>query len=107
MVDRLTRNIIAFVIGDRSTLTCLLLYTLIREIPNVVYCTDYWKPYSKVIPPERHYQGKDQTYTVESKNSQIRHYLAKFRRRTKCYVKSVENTIMSLKLLIKFKINKC
>jgi insertion element IS1 protein InsB len=81
------------------------LYQEIKDIPNVVYCTDHWRAYLKVIPPERHYQGKDQTYTVESKNSQIRHYLAKFRRRTKCYVKSVENVIMSLKLLIKFKVN--
>ena len=83
----------------------MLLYEEIKDIPNAVYCTDHWRAYSKIIPPDKHYQGKDQTYTVESKNSQIRHYLAKFRRRTKCYVKSIENVIMSLKLLIKFKIN--
>ena len=92
-------------IGDRSTKTCKLLYDEIRDNDTSVYCTDHWKAYSKVIPPEKHYQGKDQTYTVESKNSQIRHYLAKFRRRTKCYVKSLENVTMSLKLIIKFKIN--
>jgi insertion element IS1 protein InsB len=86
----------------------MLLFALIKDIPNAVYCTDHWRAYEKVIPPDRHYQGikaKIKSYTVESKNSQIRHYLAKFRRRTKCYVKSIENVIMSLKLLIKFKIN--
>jgi insertion element IS1 protein InsB len=94
-----------FVIGDRSTTTCKLLFEKIKYIPTRVYCSDHWRAYEKVIPPDMHYQGKDETYTVESKNSQIRHYLAKFRRRTKCYVKSIENVVMSLKLLIKFKIN--
>jgi insertion element IS1 protein InsB len=95
------------VIGDRSTKTCQLLYQEIKDIPTRVYCTDHWKAYEKVIPVNQHYQGKDETYTVESKNSQIRHYLAKFRRRTKCYVKSIENVVMSLELLVGFGINKC
>ena len=40
------------------------------------------------IPPEQHIQSKEETYTVASYNSRVRHYLARFKRKTKCYSKS-------------------
>ena len=44
---------------------------------------------------------KKETYTVESYNSRVRHYLARFKRKTKCYSKSVEMIEISLNRLIK------
>jgi len=43
-------------------------------------------------------QTKRETYTVESYNGLLRHYLARFRRRTKCYTKSEE--MLNLTLLL-------
>ncbi len=43
---------------------------------------------------------KAETFTIEGFNSLIRHYLARFRRKTKCYTKSLEMMILSLKLLM-------
>ncbi|MRM96885.1 IS1 family transposase, partial [Riemerella anatipestifer] len=37
---------------------------------------------------ERHVTSKAETFTVEGYNSRIRHYLARFKRKTKCYSKS-------------------
>jgi insertion element IS1 protein InsB len=51
---------------------------------------DYWKSYKEMIPADRLIQTKKETYTVESYNGLIRHFLARFRRRSKCYSKSVE-----------------
>ena len=67
--------------------------------------TDYWKPYAQFIPPERHVQSKKETYTVEVYNAIIRHFLARFKRRTKCYSKSIEMVYYSLVLLFKFRNN--
>jgi insertion element IS1 protein InsB len=62
--------------------------------------TDYWKPYTNFIPKDKHIQSKAQTYTVEGYNSLLRHFLARLRRKSKCYSKSIEMLYLSIKLLI-------
>ena len=47
--------------------------------------TDYWEPYEQFVPSKKHRQSKAETYTVEGSNSLLRHFLARFRRKTKCY----------------------
>lgn len=61
---------------------------------------DYWKVYNQIIPKGQLIQSKKETYTVESHNGLYRHYLARFRRKTKCYTKSLEMLELSIKLLI-------
>jgi insertion element IS1 protein InsB len=64
-----------------------------------MYYTDYWKSYREFLPEEKHIQSKAETFTVEGYNSRIRHFLARFRRRTKCYSKRIYMIVYSLKLL--------
>ena len=63
-----------------------------------------YKKHEEFIPPEHHVQTKAETFTVEGYNSRIRHYLARFKRKTKCYDKSDEVIETSLNLL-KTKLN--
>ena len=63
------------------------------------YATDDFRAY-RFLPPEKRLIGKAHTFTVEGKNSQLRHYLARFHRRTKCYSKSVRSIYDALTLLI-------
>ena len=58
--------------------------------------TDYWKSYKEMIPEEKLIQTKKETYTVESYNGLIRHFLARFRRKSKCYSKSIDMLRYSL-----------
>ncbi len=62
--------------------------------------TDYWKPYKSFVPKNKHIKSKAQTYTVEGYNSLFRHFLARFRRKSKCYSKSQKMLEYSVKLLI-------
>jgi insertion element IS1 protein InsB len=62
--------------------------------------TDYWRPYESFVPNQKHIQPKAQTFTVEGYNSLFRHFLARFRRKSKCYSKSIEMLVYSVKLLI-------
>ncbi|RIY37745.1 hypothetical protein CKY20_03415 [Capnocytophaga canis] len=62
-------------------------------------CSDYWKSYSEVIPSEKHMESKTETFTEEGYNSRIRHHLARFKRKGKCYSKSKTMLENSLKLL--------
>ncbi len=62
--------------------------------------TDYWKPYSKILPSYKHIQSKAETFTVEGYNSFFRHSLARMRRKTKCYSKSLKMLEYSILLLM-------
>ena len=53
-----------------------------------------------MIPEEQHVQSKAETYTVEVYNSLFRHFLARLRRRSKCYSKSLKMLFLSMILLM-------
>lgn len=65
--------------------------------------TDHWRVYEKFLPETIHTQSKAETYTVEGYNSILRHFLARLRRKTKCYTKSIEMLKYSVILLMKFR----
>ena len=77
-----------------------MLWDKIKDLSVNIFATDYWKSYEEFIPAEKHIQSKEETYTIESYNSRIRHYLARFKRKTKCYSKSKEMIEISLNLLM-------
>lgn len=64
------------------------------------FCSDYWASYCEFVPGHKHMQSKCETFTVEGYNSRIRHYLARFRRKSKCYSKAEHMIEKSLKLLL-------
>jgi insertion element IS1 protein InsB len=76
------------------------LWNKVKEYASGIVATDYWKSYNEMIPQKRLVQTKAETYTVESYNGQIRHFLARFRRKTKCYSKSEKMIEYSLILLM-------
>ena len=90
---------LGFTVGDRSEITGEVLCSTIRKMKVEPYYTDYWKAYESILPNERHVQSKAETYSIEGLNSRIRHYLARFKRKTKCYSKSKEMIACSLNLL--------
>jgi IS1 family transposase len=91
-----------FQLGSRGTKTGKVLYKKIKdENKGSTYMTDYWKPYVEILEKEKHIQSKAETYTVEGYNSVLRHFLARLRRKTKCYSKSFEMLRYSLILLFK------
>ena len=65
--------------------------------------TDYWKAYESIVPKEKHIQSKEETYTIEGYNSLFRHFLARFRIKTKCYSKSIEMLNLSVLLFMNHK----
>jgi insertion element IS1 protein InsB len=69
------------------------------------FATDYWKVYPKIIPKRKHVQTKKETFTVEGYNSLFRHFLARMRRKSKCYSKSLEMLHLSILLLIHYRNN--
>ncbi|KAA6300757.1 MAG: hypothetical protein EZS26_003088 [Candidatus Ordinivivax streblomastigis] len=62
--------------------------------------SDYRKSYKSLIPKEKHLQTKAETFTVEGYKRLFRHFLARMRRKTKCYSKNVEMLKLSILLLM-------
>jgi insertion element IS1 protein InsB len=56
--------------------------------------------YGEFVDKQRHVVAKRGTTQVESHNSNIGHYLARFRRKTKCYSKKKRMVCLSLYLLM-------
>ena len=71
--------------GNRGTQTGLNLWNEVKRYAHGHVMTDYWKSYNEIIPNEKLIQTNAETYTDESYNGLIRHFLARFRRKTKCY----------------------
>jgi insertion element IS1 protein InsB len=78
----------------------LKLWEQIKDLTVGFYASDHWKSYEEFIPPQKHLQTKAETYTVEGYNSLVRHYLARFKRKTKCYSKADYMIVISLNLLM-------
>jgi len=64
-----------------------------------ILCTDGYEGYCSYKLANRHVVTKAETSLVESKNSLIRHYLARFNRKTKRYSKAFDMILHSLVIL--------
>jgi IS1 family transposase len=101
---RQTRQVVAYVVGDRSEKTCRRLWKAIPEVFGHAQCyTDFWKAYSKVLPAAQHTAvGKEsgETAHVERWNLTLRQRLARFVRRTLSFSKSAQMHEACLRLFI-------
>ncbi|MBK7541939.1 MAG: IS1 family transposase [Candidatus Competibacteraceae bacterium] len=91
------RRALPWVLGRRDDATC-------REhlgkigIEGHTFVTDDWEGFHRNIPEGQLFTGKDLTFPIEQDNSNLRHYLARFRRRTKVVSKSKKMVDLSLRL---------
>ena len=88
---------IGWCVGDRSTKTFRKFYQKFEHLDARFY-TDDWESYGKVIPAEKLTTGKKYTVGIEQNNSNIRHFLGRFTRRTKVVSKSAEMVLATLKI---------
>lgn len=100
-VDGISRRALAWHLGDRSDAS---LRALIQKVDDglCTFVTDEWEGFFRCLPENRHFFGKDLTFTIESTNSDIRHRLARFKRKTKASSRSVDMVHHSLNLFHHF-----
>jgi IS1 family transposase len=70
----------------------------VKHIKDCIFYTDNWSVFAEVLPPERHITGKAHTVAIERDNSNTRHHLGRFTRRSKIVSKKVEMVELTLKL---------
>ena len=87
-------------VGCRGAKTLKKLWARVRHLKLFAVHADDYKAYRRIIPDRLLFQTKRLTHNIESLNSRIRHYLARFHRRTFCYSKSPEMVELSLYTLL-------
>ena len=97
-IDRSSRRVVAWVLGNRDTATFKRLYNKVKHLKHCIFYTDDWDAFAKVLPKERHIIGKKHTVAIEQDNSNTRHHLGRFTRRTKVVSKRDTMVDTSLKL---------
>jgi insertion element IS1 protein InsB len=96
-VDRRRRKTLAWVLGGRDRATFRRLYDKVKHLENCMFYTDHWNAFAEVLPAERHVIGKSGTFTIEQ-NSNTRHHLGRFTRRTKIVSKSNDRVDLTIRL---------
>jgi len=76
------------------------LWEKIEDLAKGIVFADYWRAYNEFVPKEMLVQSKAETFTVEGYNSLFRHFLARLRRKTKCYTKAKYMLVHSVQLLM-------
>jgi insertion element IS1 protein InsB len=84
-------------LGDRDDATCQKLLDKVG-VKGKTFLTDDWEGFHRLIPEGQVFTGKDLTFSIEQDNSDIRHFLARFRRRTKVVSKIALMVDLSLRL---------
>ena len=90
-LDRATRLVVAWAVGDRGENTCRLLWERVPEPWRAATCySDFWGAYQAVLPEDQHVAvGKEtgETAHIERWNNTLRQRLARFVRRTLSFSK--------------------
>ena len=102
-IDRASKQVCGWALGDRSTATAQQLFSQLPCGDHLTFGTDYYAPYAEIVQAHHHLQGKAHTFTIESWNARLRHYLARRHRKTHCYSKSQEMLRHSIQLFLAVK----
>jgi IS1 family transposase/transposase-like protein len=104
-IDGQTRRPLAWLLGNRDADTVKKLIDIVDD-GQCNFITDEYAPFFKHIPEDRHYYGKDITFPIEQSNSDIRHWLARFIRRSKSSTRSISMLASSIALMHSVQIEK-
>lgn len=96
--DRERKRCCGVQLGRRNVQTGKKLWQQLNLFETALVCTDYYPVYSGIVPKQQHVVTKAETWGVEALNSRIRHYLARFRRKTFCYSKALHMVQATLTL---------
>ena len=89
--------------SGRDTATFRRLYKKVSKITdNCIFYTDNWDSFAKVLLKDRHIIGKSHTSSIERDNSNTRHNISRFTRKTKVVSHKKEMVDKSIKLWVSF-----
>lgn len=100
-VDRTRFKVVDFEVTESREFGAYLPMALrLEESYDIaISCSDHYNVYGGYKIASKHYYTKAETALVESFNSLLRHYLARFNRKTKRYSKAIDMIYNSILML--------
>jgi len=74
-----------------------------RSSQATQYYSDAFALYERLVYYPGHHEvapGKSQTYSVEGENADLRHYLARLARKSRCFSRSIDAVRRAVKLFV-------
>ncbi len=70
--------------------------------PAVRYYSDEFNTYGTLVyyPGRHQFVGKSETYSVEADNAELRHYLARLARKSRCFSRCIQALWRAVKLFV-------
>jgi IS1 family transposase len=103
-VDRATHCIVGWTLALHRPFE--ILQDVVDQAPHAShYYSDGWAAYADVYYHGGAFQAvldKSQTYTVEGQNAELRHYLARLHRKTRCFSKCLIALWRAVELFVHF-----
>ena len=103
MVSRKPRQIVGHILSrDKMSSTSQKMVDTAPEAKQ--YCTDRYYGYLDVVFPGKHIfnvHNKKDTFTVESVNADLRHYIPTLARRSRCFPRKLDNLQAVLDVFVK------
>ena len=103
MVSRKPRQIVGHVVSrDKTSRTIQRMVDAASDAE--VYCTDGYSGYLDVVFPGKHIfnmHNKNDTFTVEGVNADLRHYIPTLARRSRCFPRKLENLRAVLDIFVR------
>ena len=96
-IDGISRRPLGWELGHRGDTSAKKLIARV-DTGTCSFVTDEWPGFFRLLPEEKHFFGKDLTFPIEATNSDIRHRLARFHRRSKVTSRSKDMVEASLLL---------
>jgi IS1 family transposase len=102
IVDRRTSCILAWAVESERSEDCL--QQMVDDAPQAAYYfSDLFATYRSLVYSPRGYTpmpDKSETYRVEGDNAEIRHYLARLARRSRCFSRYIKALRVAIKLFV-------
>jgi len=98
-----TDEILAYSCGSRSAKTVRELLKKLKQVEIEEYCTDHWKAFAHVLPPQKHKVGKAYTKNIEGVNTCLRTRNRRLGRKTTCFSKKKENHLAALNIMFNYR----
>ena len=103
MVSRKPRQIVGHIVSrDKMSSTIQQMVDTAPEAKQ--YCTDGYYGYLDVVFPGKHIfnvHNKKDTFTVESVNADLRHYIPTLARQSRCFPRKLDNLQVVLDVFVK------
>jgi insertion element IS1 protein InsB len=88
-IDHATGSVLAYVLAPHQDNALVALINLLTPFGITRFFTDAWGGYERILDPETHVIGKENTQKIERKHLTLRTRIKRLARKTICFSKSI------------------